>query len=274
MQSGDPYKIQSKRKALTAFFPYVVWREREHDHRVVEAFLSAVKASNSTTSLWHPIMPFISALFQAAGPRTILLTSPHVPWDRGLQETNAVARWADAASAASTASYSKEVEQRVVDTLLHIASFDTLREHIPNDSWSWLNRRPSLPPLCQGRLSAKSKHVVRRVQRLGDPETFTSYLVLVWSEWDPILPRRDLSDMKLAMSRDFRGSGMRSHREQLIRRLEHVLGELDQGVGYLKRFKLWIEEHDVQLAKAQYGELMKTLLEVDRREVEVTVLPT
>ena len=65
---------------------------------------------------------------------------------------------------------------------------------------------------------------------------------------------------------------MRSHRERLINHLDHVLKELDKGLGYLKQFKLWIEECEVQLAKLQYRELMEKLLEVDRRAAGI--LPT
>jgi hypothetical protein len=268
VESRDSCKIQSKRKAITAFFPYAVWRERDGEREAIEAFMSAVKASSSMTSLWHPIMPFISTLFNAASPQTILFIAPHVPWDREPQDTNALISWANAASAVSAAPCSEELEQRVVDALLHIASIDALRPDIPRDSWSWLNRRPSLPPLCQGRPPAKTRHVVSRVRGLRDPEILTSYLLLVWSEWDPILPRRDLSEMRMAISRDFRGEGMRENRRHLIAHLDHVLGELDLGLGYFKQFKLWMDENDIQLAKAQYGELREKLLEVDRREME------
>jgi hypothetical protein len=235
---------------------------------VIEAFLKAVKASDSTMSLWHPIVPFLSTLFNVASSETILLTSPHVPWDREPQDINAVMAWASAASAVSAAPCSEEVEQRVVDALLHIASVDTLRLHIPRESWKWLNRRPTLPPMCQGRSSAKTRHVVSRVRGLKDTEILTSYLVTVWSEWDPILPRRDLSEMRLTISRDFRGDGMKDQRECLINCLDHILAQLERGLGYFKQFKLWIDENDIQLAKAQYGELRLKLMELDGREVE------
>ena len=270
VESGDLCKIQSKRKAITAFFPYAVWRERGGEHGEIEAFLSAVKTSSSTTSLWHPIMPFISTLFNVASSQTILITSPHVPWDREPQDANAVISWANAASTATAAPRSEEVDERVVDALLHIASVDALRPHIPHDSWSWLNRRPSLPPMCQGRSSAKSRYVVSRVRGLRDPEILTSYLLLVWSEWDPIHPRRDLSEMRMTISREFRGSRMRENRKALIGHLDQILVELDRGLGYFKRFKLWIDENDIQLAKAQYGELRDNLVEIDKRETEVT----
>ena len=120
--------------------------------------------------------------------------------------------------------------------------------------------------MCQGRSLAKKKHVVGWVRGLGDADILTSYLLLVWSEWDPILPRGDLSDMRMTISREFGGVRMESHRECLIGHLNHVLAELDRGLGYFKEFKLWVDGHDIQLAKTQYGELRDKLIEVDRRE--------
>ena len=274
--TGDPCKIQSKRKAITAFLPYAIWKEREGDHRVMDAFLGAVKASNSTASLWPPVTPFISTMFSVASSRAILITSPHISWRREPQNTNMVDRWASAASEALATPYQDEVErkiveQRVVDALLHIASVDTLRPHIPRDCWSWLNSRPALSPMSKGRSLAKTRDVVRCVRGLRDAKILTSYLELVWSPWDPIPPSEDFLEMRLAVSLDFRGADMRNHRERLIRHLDHLLKELDKGLGYLKQFKLWIEEHEIQVAKQQYGELMEKLLEVDRR---ATGIPT
>ena len=272
--TGDPCKIQSKRKAITAFLPYAVWKEREGDHRVMDAFLGAVKASNSTASLWPPVTPFISTMFSVASSRAILITSPHISWRREPQNTNMVDRWASAVAEASATPCLDEVEQkiveqRVVDALLHIASVDTLRPHITRDCWSWLNSRPALCPMSQGRSLAKTRHVVRCVRGLRDPNILTSYLELVWSPWDPIPPSEDFSEMRLTVSRDFRGAGMKNHRERLINHLDHVLKELDKGLGYLKQFKLWIEEREIQVAKLQYGELMEKLLEVDRRVADI-----
>ena len=60
--SEDMFTVRRKRKAVTAFFPYAVWRERGGDHWTMGAFLAAVKVFDSTTSLWHPIAPFIPTL--------------------------------------------------------------------------------------------------------------------------------------------------------------------------------------------------------------------
>jgi hypothetical protein len=263
-ESEDIFTVRCKRKAVTAFFPYAVWRERDGEHKMMEAFLAAAKVFDSTT-LWHPIVPFIPALFRAASPQAVVIASPNVPWHRGLNEASVVDMWA---AAISRVTPTEEVERRVVDALLQIASVDSLRPHIPNDSWSWLNRRPVLPPVCLGRAMGTKKHVVRRVKELGDVETLKSYLILVWSEWVPISSPQSLSEMRLAISRDLRGVEKRVHREELVNHLDHVLKQLDLGLGYLRQYNLWIDEEDVQRAKGQYAKLKGILHGLDEGETE------
>ena len=267
-ESGDPYQIQSKRKALTAFFPYAVWMERGGECRMVEAFLSAAKASSPATSLWGAITPFISALFEAASDQTVVLTSPRVPWDREPDATRAVTRWASAASAIQ---HTDEVERSVVDALLIIASVDCLRPHIPDGNWSWLNKRPTLPPACLGRSLGTRKHVVRCVRKLKDVEILKSYFLLVWSQWDRIAYPEAPSEMRMAIKREFKGVEMEDHRKDLITHLDHILQQLNQGLRYLRQHKLWIEQHDVQMAKAQYQTFRQDLLQMDGVSVAVPI---
>lgn len=265
----DPYKIQSKRKAVTAFFPYAVWRERDGERGMIDAFLGVVRASGSRMSLWHAIRPFIPTLFNEASPRTIVLTSPHIPWHSDLHDKeNVVNRW-EAAVAASVVPYKEEIGQSVTDVLLHIASVDALQPNIHTSSWSWLNKRPSLPPICLGRPMGTKKCVIRRVRKLGDIEILKSYFLLVWSEWDSIGWSDGAAEMRDSIRKEFGGIGMGNHRDDLIKHLDHVLGELDRGLGYLKQHRLWIDEDDVRRAKDQYGRLKEVLLEVDRGAMEV-----
>ena len=260
-ESGDPYQIQSKRKALTAFFPYAVWMERGGECRMIDAFLSATKVSGSGTSLWGAITPSISTLFEAASDQTVVLTSPRVPWDREPGAIRAVTRWASAASAVP---YTDEIGPIVVDALLSIASVDRLLPHIPVDIWSWLNKRPTLPYVCLGRSAGTRKHVVRYVRELKDVEILKSYFLLVWSEWDHITYPEALSEMRMAIKQDFDGVEMEDHRKDLIKHLDYVLLQMDwPGLGYLMRHKLWIGWGDVEKAKAQYQTLRQDLLQMD-----------
>jgi hypothetical protein len=113
--------------------------------------------------------------------QAFILMSPHLPWvwKMGGHE-DWVQQWAAAASAVP---YTDEIGQSVVDTLLHIASNTSLQPHIPIDMWSWLRKSPSLPPICAGRYWGSFSHVIKIVQGLGDIETLTAYLHLIWSEW-------------------------------------------------------------------------------------------
>ena len=259
-ESGDPYQIQSKCKALTTFFPYAVWMERGGECRMMDAFLSATKVSGPGTSLWGAITPFISTLFEAASDQTVVLTSPHVPWDREPDATRAVTRWA---SAASTVQHTDEVERSVVAALLSIASIDRLRPHILDGHWSWFNKRPTLPPVCHGRSVGTRRHVVRCVRTLKDVEILKSYFLLVWSEWDHITHQEDFSAMRMAIKQEFKGVEMEGHRKDLITRLDHILQQLNRGLGYLRQHKLSIEQLDVQRAEAQYRRFRQDLLQMD-----------
>ena len=259
-ESGDPYQTQSKRKALTAFFPYAVWMEKGGECRMMDAFLSATKVSGPGTSLWGAITPSISTLFEAASDQTVVLTSHRVPWDREPDAIRAVTRWASAASAVP---YTDEIGPIVVDALLSIASVDCLRPHIPVDIWSWLNKRPTLPYVCFGRSVGTKKHVVRYVRKLKDVEILKSYFLLVWSQWDHITHQEALSEMRLAIKQDFKGAEMEVHRKDLVKHLDYVLRHLNRGLGYLRQHKLWIEQDDVQRAKVQYQRFMQDLLQMD-----------
>ena len=265
--SEDMFTVRRKRKAVTAFFPYAVWRERGGDHWTMGAFLAAVKVFDSTTSLWHPIALFIPTLFEVASSQAVVVASPHVPWHRGVQDTDVVAAWAAATSAVTC---TRGVERRVVDALLQIASVDPLRPHIPDDSWSWLNKRPYLPPVCLGRSMGTQEQVVCRVGELRDVETLKSYFLLVWSEWGPFISPPSLLAMRSAISRDLRGTEMRGHREDLVNHLDRVLGQLGQGSVHLnEQYDLWVDEEDVQRAKGQYEKLRGILRGLDEGEMGI-----
>jgi len=265
VESKNPCAIQSKRKAVTAFFPYAVRRERDGDRRVMDAFLGAAGAAGSTMHLWRVIRPFIPTLFERASPRTVVLTSPHVPWHSELCDENVVARWA---AAVSTIPYEDDIDRSVVDALLHIASIDSLRPQIPVGIWTWLNNQPPLQPVCFGRSMGTKRNVVCQVRELGDLEILKSYFLLVWSEWDYIFEGAGRIEMQISIREDFGGIGLGHHRKDLVERLDYVLGQLDRGSGYLKQHKLWIDEDDILRAKRQYRALKEVLVEVDREAME------
>ena len=265
--SEDTYIIECKRKAVTAFFPYAVWRERVGDSRMMDAFLTAAKVFGSKTSLWYPIVPFIPTLFGAATSQTVVETSPYVPWDRVLDDPSVVAVWAEATTAVPD---TEEVNRRVVDALLQIASVDFLRPHVPDDTWSWLNKRPTLPAECIGRSIGTKKHTVRRIRQLRDVETLKSYFLLVWSEWNLIGEESGgFAEMLTSIHEDFGGIGMGRHREDLIKQLDDTLTWLNRCLGTSALIDPTSPNAEIRFAMERYGELKRALAELDRDAAKI-----
>ena len=267
----DPDQIGSKHKATTALFPYAVQRELDGEGGMIDAFFGVVRASKLGT---FAIGPLIATLFDEESPdsmnRVIALASPYAPWNPEDSHSGMVTRWAAAVLAVP---YAEEIGQSAVDTLLQIASLDFFQPYIPADVWGLLKKRPSLPPVCAGRSRGTTECVVRRVRGFGDLEILNSYFLLVWSEWDDIHPE-GLAVMCASIRQDFSGIGMGGHRGDLIERLDYILEQLDQGMGYHKHRGPRIGE-DPQRVERQYQELKETLLEVDRESMEIlTRTPT
>ena len=231
----------------------------------------ATSVSKPVGFVWRHLEPYITTLFGEQNShslnRIIVLVSPNVRWDNTVHGPNAVVRWAAAASAVR---HTEEVGQSVVNTLLQIASNVSLQSHIPVETWACLEEPQSLPPVCLGRYWGTKECVVRLVRGLGDIEILKSYFLLVWSEWDSILAS-GFYEMETSIREDFGGIGMCHHREDLIRRLDHVLGRLGRGSEYLKRHKPWIDEYHILTGKGEYGRLREVLLEVEREAMNTLI---
>jgi len=262
-RTQDPYQTQSKCKAIVALFPYAVQREQCGDSRMVEGFWNIAKIHRGRWTIERPLSMLLDEVDLNFPSLVMTLVSPYADW-RLVSNTNAVTRWAAAALAAP---YTEEVCESVVDTLLQIASNIRLQSSIPIDMWAWLKKRPSLQPICGGRKWGTEYHVVRRVRELGDVELLESYFLLVWSEWDYI-QSDGLTEMCASIRECFGGVGMWRHREVLIKRLDHVLGELDKGLDHLNQQVSWIGEYHIQRAREDYGKLKVELLGVDRKALE------
>lgn len=273
VKAANPIPIRSKHKAISVLFPYLIRLERLGEHEILGAFLYAARVSKGV--MWIRTGPFVSSLFNEASPETIVLVSPHVNWRGVGDHENAISRWVEAAMVVP---YTGEVGQSVVEALLHIASFDSLRPLIPTSIWAWLKKQPTLPPECLGRPMGTKGAVVRHVRELGDTEILKSYLLVIWSEWDHISDQSGgLAEMQTTIQEDFGGIGMWRHREDLIKRLDHILKQLDWGLGHLGHHKPSLHEDDIQRAKEQYSELKRVLLDVDEEETNMLLtrmLPT
>ena len=261
--TADPDPIYSKRKAITAFFPFAAWRGRNGQHRMLDTLLYTARASGEQGFMWYYIKPVVTMLLNEESPvplkQAVILLSPHLTWWNFTDDKHLTQSWAAATSAIP---YTHDVGQCVVDTLLLIGSQDSLRPHLPVGMWSWLNKRPSLPPICIGRSSGTEQDSVQTVRGLGDIETLTSYLLLVWSEWDGILS--GFEEMRTSIKEDFSGIETEHHRRELLQRLDHVLEQLDRGLAHLLQQKPNLPMSHIWVAKAQYGELREVLLEADR----------
>ena len=235
-KAADPNPIRRKRKTVSTLFPYALILERRGQWGMLDALSRAAMASNSRPFMWYHIKPFILTLFDKSNPPSLNwilgLVAPSVL--RGNQSPeNGIVAWRPAPPP-----YTKEICLSVVDEVLQVAFT------VP--------QRPAILLAFQRRSSGAGGDVIRRVRGLGDLGILKSYLLLLWSEWFHIDSRSGgLEEMQISIQEDFSGIGMGCHREDLIKRLDHILEQLNRsGV--------------TQLPKEQYGELRKLLLEVDR----------
>ena len=269
IEASDEQFICSKRKAVVAFFPYAVWQQREGNHEMSDIFLRLARAAGLRHYMWARIEPFVSTLLHEESDDSLklaaVLASPHFPWKQFSHPGRLIQLWA---AAAATLPDKDEVDQSVVDALLHVAYQDTLREYVPFEMWSWLNKRPSLPPVCPGRRWGSSRDVVRTVRQHADIKTLTSYLMLVWSEWDPIMSE-GLEEMSTTIQEVLGGTSKRHHREDLLRHLDRVLDQLT--LEHLRQYYPSIDDAGVQLRRDQYSKLREVLVEVGRGAAENSI---
>jgi len=253
--------IRSKRKALTALFPYVTLRTKDGEHEMFDVFLRVVRSSERSGLMWFYIEPLLSVLLDERAPvfskQAAIMASPHVPWWQFENGGHLVQLWAGAYSAVP---YTDDVGQSVVDTLLQIASWKS--PAITDDMWLWLNKCPDLPPVCSGRYWGSNHAVFKMVRALKDTKTLTSYLLLIWSEWDFLMPR-GFDEMCASIREDFSGEEMGRHRTDLIRRLSYVRRELERGLEYIQQYKPELKEENLHRRRDQYKRLQDILLEVD-----------
>ena len=259
----------SKHKAISALLSYAISLEQSGSEEMIKSIFCVVRARafNPWVFMRHHIGPNVFPLLNQPNPpsmnRATALLSPYLPvdyWDQDM-----VARWTVAVSAVP---YSEEVGQSVVDTLLQLASRSSLQPHIPIHIWIWLEKQPSLLPPWKGPDWGRSGgDLVCYVRGLRDIKILTSYLLLVWSEW-AVLDGAGFAEMQTLIMEDLGGIGMQYHREDLIKRLDHILGEVDRGLDHLGQYDQWTGEPGVQKRKEQYGTLKEVLVELDNKTIK------
>jgi hypothetical protein len=268
VEAADRDRLFSKRKAISALFPYAILLEQEGHQGMVDAILRTARASHFGKFVWHRTQPYLAPLFDQRSidslDRVVVLASPHMTWGYTLDGPEAVVRWSAAVSAVA---YTEEISQSVVDALLQIVVVDSLQSHIPAEIWTWLKRRPSLPPVCRGRKGGTRPDIVHYVRLLGDIEILKSYYLIVWSEWR-FHSRPTINEMVTSIKEDFGGIEMRSHREDLLKRLDDILKQFDRGLEYFKQRYPSLEEDTMGRTKSQYETLKQALVEMDVGEMK------
>jgi hypothetical protein len=177
-------------------------------------------------------------------------------------------------AAISVAPRTKEIAGSVVGALLQIAANRDLRPSIPAEVWLWLNERPPLPSACRGLFPGSYRDVVQTVRGLDDIGILTSYLIITWSEWNP-LDHDGLAEMRMSCHEDFKGIEMGYHRVELIQRLDYILGELEQRPRrpHVHHSDDWLWHREVgdhsQVMRDEYGQLRRILEEVDQEATEI-----
>ena len=267
----DPYLLHPKFKAIATLFPYAIQRERCGERGLLDAILYFSSRRPGPKDLQRgpgAFTPFMflaqSEVFGNASPRAAVLVSPYMVWTPSAGAEDLIPKWVAAVSRVSS---TEKIGQSVVDTLLQIAGNLSLQPYIPDDVWSWLNRRPSLPRVCLGR-QLENGRALQTIQALDDIEIFASYLISVWSEWHHLHPDA-LIEMCASIRADFKGIGIGRHRTDLLQRLDYILRELDRWSRSNPEDGQIPSTYHRLRAKYQYGQLKRGLLEVDREATKI-----
>ena len=234
---------------------------------MLDAFLCVVKYFPHT-SQWtrRYIRPVIPRLLAEGRPtalkRAAILALPHLElaWLYSAEIHDFIELWISAADALDDAD---DVCQAVVDVLLQMAFFHSVRAHVTPKAWKWLNKRPVLPPRCRGRLLCSiGSNVLPAIRARNDIELLTSYLITMWSECD-CAGEWAFEGMCEALREEFCGDGdeVREFRKDLLARLNLVLGELSKGLGHLKVRHPDMQPDEFEVIRERYRELKRILVQ-------------
>ena len=257
VNAGNYQLIQSKHKAINALLPYAALQEHGGKPEILDAFLSAARASKMLKFEWPRTRDYAGTLFSKASPHGIILGSPYIRWCYLTDRGDLVQQWAAAASAVP---YTEEIAQSVVDTLLQIALYTHLSPYIPTNTWLWLTKQPSLPPICRGWHYGTCLPVAKAVRKLKDIEITKSYFLLVWSEWG-YLTDDAFNESCASIYEDFSETWGGWHQAKLIQHLDHILTQLDHGLEHLQQCNPNLDGSDLQTMNDQYRKLKDILLE-------------
>jgi hypothetical protein len=262
-------------EAIGPLFRYAVHQERCGDTNLFDAILRLTRREFNGLVAPRELLGqlSVSKMCAYASPRATILAGPCIYWgqDQSVDAQDMISKWL---AAISVAPRTKEIAGSVVGALLQIAANRDLRPSIPAEVWLWLNERPPLPSACRGLFPGSYRDVVQTVRGLDDIGILTSYLIITWSEWNP-LDHDGLAEMRMSCREDFKGIEMGYHRAELIQRLDYILGELEQRPGrpYVHHSDDWLWHHEVGdhslVMRDEYGQLKRILEEVDQEATEI-----
>jgi len=264
----------NKRKAISALLLYAIRLMGGGQQQMIGPLSRALRPSFYRTYLWRHVEPLTVTLFDKPSTpsldRAIILVSPWLPWEEDHFNQNTVTRWSTAALATLAVQHTEEVGQSVADTLWQIVSVGTLRQHIPIGIWLWSSKQTFIPParLWDRGRDPRGREATREFRELGDIEVLKSYLLFVWLEWAP-LQASAFAEMCASIREDFNGIGMGQHREDLRKRLDHVL--LDREPVYVGGHRPDIRRfgENTKTTMDQYRKLKQVLLEVDGAAMQI-----
>ena len=246
VELNNPFRIHDMRKAISALLPYAVFLDRSGQRGMIDAISRAVWIPiDPRFTAWRHVWQYIAAMSNRPNPPSLNwvlgLMAPREIWGDRPRNENVVAR------RTTTTSYTGEVGQSVVNGLLRIV--------FPGSQQ---------PQIHDGFPEQSRRDLIKQVRTLGDIEILKSYLLLVWSEGNPICDQSGgFSEMLTSIREDFSGIGMGRHRGDLIERLNQILVRLDRG-HHRRHDPPDSCDGDIQRTKEQYEELRRVLLEVDR----------
>ena len=239
-------------EAVCALTPYAIFLEENGQQDMANAIMQVVRGSKNhyfmfsarphiTTLLGKPNSSFRNWL--------IALAAPHVDWKDEERVGDTVVAWA---AAVSTVPDTEEVIQSVVGTLMQITNIDSLRPHIPIETWVWTKKLQSLPVEDWPHNFITTPDTIRHVRGLGDFDIIGSYFLAMLVSYQS--SGNILSEVETSIREDFGGIGMWGHREVLLNRVDSALEGVDF---YDERLKRCIKLKGVLLDMDR--EAMKTL---------------
>ena len=106
--------------------------------------------------------------------------------------------------------------------------------------------------------------VVRAARALTDLRTLKSYLLLVWLEWD-YLYHDGHGEICTLIREDSGGVWMGHPRKDLLKHLDHILGQLNLGLDHLQQHKPSLKKSSIKQVKKQYVKLKQVVVEEDKK---------